>query len=330
MAFSNEAAWIVTEKARPFKVEAAPEPHPLENEVVIKVAYAAVNPTDWKMQEAPYMELQYPYILGTDVSGTIVQLGSNVTRFHLGQRLTIASHSGYQRYTTCKEILVSAVPDSLPLGNAAVLPLSISTAASALFHYLELPYPTLNPKPTGKTLLVWGGSSSVGSSAIQLGLGAGFDVIATAGSSNLEYVKNLGASAFDHRDPDVEDKILQVLKPGDVVFDPISTENTQRSCGRILGAIGGGKLPLVLPSQSVVPANVDTFFVNGLVPGLTNLDVGDAVWRNYIPQALASGKFQAKPDPLVLEGGLERVQEGVDLLKKGVSAKKIVIEIEKE
>jgi hypothetical protein len=59
--------------------------------------------------------------------------------------------------------------------------------------------------------------------------------------------------------------------------------------------------------------------------GFTALDVGNAVWRQYIPEALAAGKFEAKPDPIVIEGGLEKVQEGIDILRKGVSAKKIVI-----
>lgn len=48
-----------------------------------------------------------------------------------------------------------------------------------------------------------------------------------------------------------------------------------------------------------------------------------------MPQALAAGKFQAKPDPMVLEGGLERVQDGINILRKGVSAKKVVIEVAK-
>lgn len=69
--------------------------------------------------------------------------------------------------------------------------------------------------------------------------------------------------------------------------------------------------------------------VNGLAPGLIDLNVGDAVWRKYLPEALETGVFVAKPDALVIEG-LERVQEGVDILKKGVSARKIVIEVERE
>jgi hypothetical protein len=70
--------------------------------------------------------------------------------------------------------------------------------------------------------------------------------------------------------------------------------------------------------------------VKALDVGLVNIDVGDAVWRKFIPDALAAGRFQAKPDPLLVHGGLEKVQEGLDLLKRGVSAKKVVVEITEE
>lgn len=70
--------------------------------------------------------------------------------------------------------------------------------------------------------------------------------------------------------------------------------------------------------------------VNSLDPGLTAVEIGDAVWRKYIPEALAAGKYQAKPDPFIITGGLEKVQDGIDLLRKGVSAKKIVIELSRE
>lgn len=69
---------------------------------------------------------------------------------------------------------------------------------------------------------------------------------------------------------------------------------------------------------------------NGLDPGLVDLDMGNAVWRKYLPRALEAGKFLAKPDPLVIEGGLQKVQEGINLLRMGVSAQKVVIEIMKE
>lgn len=70
--------------------------------------------------------------------------------------------------------------------------------------------------------------------------------------------------------------------------------------------------------------------MNGLDVGLVDLGIGDAVWRKYVPEALAKGKYLAKPDPIVLEGGLGRVQDGIDLLRKGVSATKVVIEVAKK
>lgn len=128
------------------------------------------------MQENPYMPFPYPFVFGTDVAGTIVQLGSKVTRFEIGQRVIghcdslftqKPTNSAFQRFSTCRELLVAKVPDSLPLANAAVLPISVSTASAGLYKPHGLPLPSLDPKPTGKSILIWGGSSSCGSSAIQ-------------------------------------------------------------------------------------------------------------------------------------------------------------------
>ncbi|RAH81760.1 NAD(P)-binding protein [Aspergillus japonicus CBS 114.51] len=260
------------------------------------------------------------------------------------------TNAGFQLYTTVREILVAEIPDSLPLANAAVLPLSVSTAASALYVQLDLPFPSLSPKSTGKRIVIWGGSSSVGSSAIQLAVASGLEVVATASQANHDLVRSLGASqVFDHRAPSVIDQMASVLQPGDYVVDCIGSPDTQAKCGELVGRIGGGTLPVMLWPQGGLPQNVRAVFgesdnflfasskpvcmltdilqVNGLDPGMVNLDVGNAVWRKFIPEALAAGKFQAKPDPRIVPGGLEKVQEGIDMLRQGVSAQKIVIEI---
>lgn len=56
-------------------------------------------------------------------------------------------------------------------------------------------------------------------------------------------------------------------------------------------------------------------------------EVGDAVWRKYVPEALGNGQLLAKPDPLIIKGGLSHIQEAADTLKKGVSAAKVVVEL---
>ena len=139
-----------------------------------------------------------------------------------------------------------------------MLPLSISTAASGLFVQLGMPDPTPDPKPTERKILIWGGSSSCGSSAIQLAAAAGFGVVTTASVANFQYVKELGAEeVFDHRDPESFEAIVKTLKSGDVVLDCIATADTQAVCGNILSKIGGGKLPTLLWPQGPFPDNVE-------------------------------------------------------------------------
>lgn len=219
------------------------------------------------MQDTPFFDLDYPFIFGTDVAGTVVQLGKDVTRFELGQRVIghcdslltqKKTNSGYQLYTTCQEIIVAAIPDSLPFANGAVLPLSVSTASAGLFCNLKIPLPTMDPKSTDKKILIWGGSSSVGSSAIQLAVAAGFEVLTTASESNFGYVKRLGAShAFDHNDADAVDEILKMMRRGDLVYDCIATKESQTLSAKIVEQLGGGKLPATLPPAIEAPQNVE-------------------------------------------------------------------------
>lgn len=116
----------------------------------------------------------------------------------------------------------------------------------------------MTPKATGKTILIWGGSSSCGSSAIQLAVAAGWNVATTASKSNHEYVRSLGASkVFDQKDPNIVDEIKGVLKEGDAVLDCIGSGETQITCGKILGSIGGGKLPILLWPEGPFPDNVE-------------------------------------------------------------------------
>ncbi|ATZ50911.1 hypothetical protein BCIN_06g03810 [Botrytis cinerea B05.10] len=335
---NNQAAWIPTAKGQ-VKVGPGPVPSPKDNEVVIEVAYAAVNPVDWKLQDMAFHNLTYPWIFGIDVSGTIVQLGSGVSRFQIGQRVMglcdgmitgVVQKTAFQRYATCSEIFVSAVPDDIPLANAAVLPLATSTAATGLFKILGMPLPVLDPKPAGKTILIWGGSSSCGASAIQLAKAAGYTVATTAGTQNHDFVKSLGAThVFDHKSPTVMQDILKLLQTGDAVFDCIAEATTQQACAEIADKVGLSKFASLLPPEST-EYNSEPIWVNGFDIGLVDLDIGDAVFRKYVPEALAKGKYLPKPDPEVLRGGLERVQDGLNLLRKGVSAKKVVIEIAKE
>ncbi len=218
---SNTAATLRAPR-RPLTVASADYPHAGTGEVVVRVRAVAVNPLDWIIQVAgglAYRWLKYPTVLGSDVAGEIVEVGSAVTRFHVGDRvLGLAvgtdkdsnrpAEGAFQHYTVLLERLTAPIPDTLRFEDAAVLPLGLSTAACALFQsdQLALRHPTAlrhraaRAEADTETLLVWGGSTSVGSNAIQLAVAAGYEVVTTASPKNYDYVIKLGAcQVFDFR-----------------------------------------------------------------------------------------------------------------------------------
>ncbi len=83
----NSAAWITAAKAWPFVVQEAQYPDPSPHEVVIKSAAVAINPVDWKIQSWAGFDLAYPHILGEDVAGEVVKLGSAVESLKIGDRV---------------------------------------------------------------------------------------------------------------------------------------------------------------------------------------------------------------------------------------------------
>lgn len=153
----------------------------------------------------------------------------------------------FQLYSIAQVKNVARIPDSLSFEQASVLPLAVSTAAAALYQksHLGLPYPAKDAKPLNKTILIWGGSSSVGALAIQLARASGLTVFATASSHNHSLVKSLGAKeAFDYTQSDVIDKIAAALKGIDFVgiFDAVSSKESFTLGGELLTKLGGGPL----------------------------------------------------------------------------------------
>ena len=225
---TNTAAWLGPRHAD-LEVKPAPYTHPLENEVVVKNHAVAVNPLEWILQLAGkviYPWIKYPFVIGSDVAGEVVEAGSAVTRFAVGDRVLAhavgtdkdsnsSARGGVQHYTVVLERMASPVPATMSYESAVVLPLGLSTASCGLFQQdlLALEPPSAHPEPKGQTLLLWGGSTSVGSNAIQLAVAAGYEVITTASPHNFDYVKGLGAGqAFDYRSPTVVSDVIAALR----------------------------------------------------------------------------------------------------------------------
>ncbi len=367
---SNQAAWLTAKGVTPLEVKAAPYTPPGVNEIVVKNRAIAINPIDWIKVLAGnimFSWIKYPFILGSDLAGEVFEVGNGVTRFKVGDRVVghavgmdhrsnKASEGAFQEYTVIRTNLASPIPDSLSYEAACVLPLCLSTAACGLFmkDFLALQYPTVSPKSTGKalTLLIWGGSTSLGSNAIQLATAAGYEVITTASPKNFDYVKRLGAvEAFDYRSPTVVKDIINAFKNRETAGAMSIGTGSLVACIEVLGACKGRKfiaqasvdLPEEMPSSTLGWVSVGMgMTLSGITTSIKSMsngvskkfifgsdlmanEVGKAIYEDFLPAALAQGKFIAAPEPQVVGKGLQYVQQAMDVHKKGVSAKKVVV-----
>ena len=350
---TNTAAWLTADKANPLEVKEAPYTKPGENEIVIKNGAVAINPVDWATQargNAIFSWLTYPTILGSDVAGQVVEIGSGVTRFKVGDRvLGMATgmatgidtafnktcDNAFQEYTVVQSNMAAQIPDSLSYESASVIPMGISVGASSLFQkdMLALEYPALSPKPTGKTVLVWGGSTSMGCNTIQLAVSAGYEVITTASPKNFDLVKKLGAcQVFDYKSPTVVSDMIAAFKgktcAGAVAIGDITAmfSGVAEVCIEIVSKVEGTKfVALTMPVPPNLPAGAETKFVMGA--SLKDNKLGKIIYEDFLPQALVEGKFVAAPEALVVGKGLESVQKAFEVQMKGLSAKKVVVSL---
>jgi NADPH:quinone reductase-like Zn-dependent oxidoreductase len=150
------------------------------------------------------------------------------------------ANSAFQTYTVALDTLTSPIPESLSFEKGVVLPLAVSTACSGLYpkNLLNLPLPSATkPEKNGKTILIWGGASSVGATAIQLAAASGATIITTASPANHDLVKSLGADfVFDYKSSAVVEDIVEVLERAEFVgiYDAIGEEKSFEAESAIL------------------------------------------------------------------------------------------------
>ncbi|GAD99693.1 alcohol dehydrogenase, putative [Paecilomyces variotii No. 5] len=363
---SNTAAWLTTKETPRLEIKPAPYPSPTQNEIIVKNGAVAINPVDCALQDLGndlFPWIKYPFILGSDLAGEVVEIGSSVSKFKVGDRVlglavgadpdsNNAADNAFQKYTAVRENLASRIPERLSYEEAAVLPLCLATAASGLFgkDSLALQLPTIPPQaPTGKAILIWGGSTSVGSNAIQLAVAAGYEVITTASPKNFDYVKRLGASkVFDYKKKTVVREMIHVLENKTMAGAMAIGEGSLFPCMDILYRSTGSKF---VANVSVAGPPKSNFFLTCLNTmcwnislwvktrfrgveqkfvwgsGLKTTELADVIFGDFLPKALEAQQYIIAPEPHVLGKGLEYVQSGLDVLKEGVSARKLVVSL---
>lgn len=239
-------------------------------------------------------------------------------------------------YTAVSHSWAAKIPGNIDFTQACVLPLAFVTSAVNLFEkdMLALDYPQgTNPTSNDKILFVWGGSSALGSCAIQQARAAGHEVATAAGKHNLEYCRQLGAQyVFDRANEDIVPEIVKALDGKNCAgaFCATMGEGIVGKCAQIVDQLGGNKfVSIIYPTPIPVPDPVP----DGVKIGqcwsapLDQSEAAKEIFGRWLPDALANGMMKCRPEPEIIGQGLEKIQEGVDRMRGGVSAKKIVVEI---
>jgi NADPH:quinone reductase-like Zn-dependent oxidoreductase len=208
--------------------ESTPPPEPLDDEVLVGVRAASVNPIDCRLRRGLITSMlpddPFPLVLGMDVAGVVEETGASVTEFETGDAVFgvngFPKLGAYAEYATTTAEQLASKPETLDFGEAAGVPVVAQTAWQALFEYADC--------DADKRVLIRGAAGGVGHMAVQLAKWKGTDVVATASGYSESYLRELGVDEFvDYREENFE----SVIDPVDIVVDTVGGETQKRSVG---------------------------------------------------------------------------------------------------
>ncbi|RSH95675.1 hypothetical protein EHS25_000767 [Saitozyma podzolica] len=327
-----------------------------ENDVLVKVEYAAQNPTDWKHSA----NMSPPgAIIGCDFSGTVVKLGPNPkVNLRVGDKVAGCVHGGlfedkgsYAQYLRAQSDLVFKVPEGLGMAEAATYGVAWVTACQALVSSQKKPWP-VEKTSDGEWFLIYGASSSVGLFAVSLAKAMGYRVIAICSPHSYDLVKSYGAdhTLNYHHGVSVGDEVKQISSGGVVLgLDTISEDDSFEIAlsGFKEGATEAQLNVILPPSKEATEIRKDvkvvftlmyTLFGKefnmtplapqpstiGVVPG--DRDFGAEI-NKHTPELIT--KFGIRANPIKIRGTLHDVTDGWQDQRDGkVSGVKLVYKVE--
>ena len=308
-----------------------PEPKLKRNQCLVKVAAVDVNPIDTYIRSGMIRaDLSFPWILGRDLAGTVVETGPGVKRFKPGDRVWGSNQGSAGRPGTFAELAavderwLYPTPPGVGDKEAVALSLVGITAHLGLFRHGRL--------RAGEILFVNGGSGGVGSSVVQMAKLAGARVITTAGSEEKARIcRELGADeVINYKTQDVDAAIKSFAPEGvELWWETLREPNFERVIALL--AIRG-RVIVMAGRDARPPLPVGPFYVKDCC--LIGFAMFNASSREQAPAAadinrwMAEGKLKARIDrvlPLSQAAEAHRLQEQSTIHKTGALAGKIVL-----
>ena len=203
-----------------------PTPKPKAGEVLIKVSAAGLNHADMAQGAGRYPPPPgAPDTLGMEASGEIVEIGAGVTNYKIGDKVcALMGGGGYAEYAVASEKCLLPIPKGVSIVDAAALPEVYFTVWTNLIDSARL-------KP-GETVLIHGGTSGIGTAAIQLCVARGHKVFSTAANAEkCSVIEKLGGRAINYKEQDFVEVVKKDTgdKGADVILDMVGGDYIQRN-----------------------------------------------------------------------------------------------------
>ena len=286
-----------------------PDPAPREDDVVVQIHAAGVNLLDSKIRNGEFksfLRYRLPLILGHDVAGVVVRVGSRVHRFKPGDEVYARPADGrvgaFAEFIAITEDDVAMKPTALSMAEAASIPLVGLTAWQALIERANL-------KP-GQKVLIHAGSGGVGTFAIQLAKHAGATVATTTSTDNVNLVRSLGADVVtDYKKEDFAD----VLRDYDVVLNSLDKVTLEKSL-RVLKP-GGQLISISGPPDAEFARTIGASWALRMVMGALSRGIRARAKRRRVHYSFlfmrASGGQLAKITSLIDAGIIRPVVDRI-------------------
>jgi NADPH2:quinone reductase len=308
-----------------------PEPKPGPNQCLIRVGAVDVNPIDTYIRGGMiHARLDFPFILGRDLAGTVVEAGSNVTRFKPGQRVWATSQGADGRPGTFSELAavdeqwLNPTPSRASDEEMAALSLVAMTACLGLTNAVRL--------GRGETLFVNGGSGGVGSSVVQMAKALGARVITTAGNEvKADICRRLGADhVIVHKSEDIAEGVRKAAPGGvNVWWETLREPNFDLTVPLLAVR---GRMALMAGRDARPAFPVGPFYVKDCsLHGFAVFNAPVVEQREAaakVNQWVEDGKLKARIDrilPLREASQAHRVQEASTIGRSGELSGKIVL-----
>ncbi len=273
--------------ASKLKYEDIEDPTPAVGEVLVRVSATSINPADWKVRSGAFKDIipvEFPYIPGCDLAGTVREVGEGVTNFELGDRVMAMVLHTYAELCTVKATDLVKIPDGLKMTTAATLPL-VTITGDTLIRL------GANVQP-GQTVLITGALGSVGRSAVFAASQIGARVIAGVRGKRLDAARQLpGVSEAIAIDDDAE---IDKLGPLDCVADTVGAKFADKLLAKVKEGGTFGCFPKQNPQDAALYPTVHINIVFGQVDPATR-----AAQVLHYAEAVRDGKLTIPIDRIV-------------------------------